>query len=380
MSIGIHDADLATYKLVPFNLECMKISAYYKRRGEVVILSPSFSPHRNTKFFYWKDYNDGNFPVDLTAHSNVEYGGLAFSNNVYSPLPREIELMAPDTQLYARAESLMKSAPQGSAAEKDKIFKNLMSAEHCRISLDGKTVWSNLGHQFKNLRNARNLIIHDYDLGAIDGGYETVVDILNRARTDGWATKIGMKFPVQVKDGETLLKWSNLNVNSTFYSLTYTGIIDNDSFNEWVGRNRQKAIYTQMDYVVTAPWYTEEEFIAALPQIFRQVVLSRTYRVFYSLIYDEDFFRDKRWGDVIRLINYYHNSYSNEVHAKYWAKISQDTMFDFAKNTHSTPYAYYGDVFNRDQIRKLFVFVRERNYELFQLFYECNAKTIGGKL
>lgn len=83
---------------------------------------------------------------------------------------------------------------------------------------------------------------------------------------------------------------------------------------------------------------------------------------------------------MIRLINYYHNSYSNEIHAKYWAKISKDTMFDFAKNTHSTPYAYYGDVLNRDQIRKLFVFVRERNYELFQLFYECTAETLGGRL
>lgn len=156
--------------------------------------------------------------------------------------------------------------------------------------------------------------------------------------------------------------------------------MDNEAFNEWVGKIRQRAVYSQIEYVITAPWYTEEELINKLPQIFRQVVISRSYRIFYSLIYDEDFFRDKRWCDVIRLINYYHNSYSNEIHAKYWAKISKDTMFDFAKNTHSTPYAYYGDVLNRDQIRKLFVFVRERNYELFQLFYECTAETLGGRL
>ena len=30
MSVGIMDADISTYLLVPFNLEVMKMSAYYK--------------------------------------------------------------------------------------------------------------------------------------------------------------------------------------------------------------------------------------------------------------------------------------------------------------------------------------------------------------
>ena len=92
MSIGIMDADLATYILVPFNLEVMKLSAYYKKKREIVVLSPSFTPNKNTKFFYRKDYNDGDFPVGLTKAQNVEYGGLAFSNNIYKPLPIEIEV------------------------------------------------------------------------------------------------------------------------------------------------------------------------------------------------------------------------------------------------------------------------------------------------
>ena len=65
MSIGIMDADMATYTLVPFNLEVMKLSAYYKRKGEIVVLSPHFTPERNTKFIYRKDYNDGDFPLAL---------------------------------------------------------------------------------------------------------------------------------------------------------------------------------------------------------------------------------------------------------------------------------------------------------------------------
>ena len=33
MSVGIYDADLSTFALVPFNLEAMKLSAYYKKKG-----------------------------------------------------------------------------------------------------------------------------------------------------------------------------------------------------------------------------------------------------------------------------------------------------------------------------------------------------------
>lgn len=41
-------------------------------------------------------------------------------------------------------------------------------------------------------------MFHDFDLGAIEGSFDEVKRILSRARTDGWATRIGMKFPVKV--------------------------------------------------------------------------------------------------------------------------------------------------------------------------------------
>jgi hypothetical protein len=380
MSVGIMDADLATYSLVPFNLEIMKLSAYYKKKGEIVILSPSFTPDRNTKFIYRKDYNDGDFPVGLTKAANVEYGGLAFSNNIYQPLPIEIEKLQPDTSIYERAEGIMMSAV-GREREKRKIFQNMMTAEHCRLSLDGKTIWEDYPRQFKFLAAARNLMLHDYNLGAVDGGFETVRSILDRARTDGWATKVGMKFPVQVKEGQDLINWSSLNSNSTFYSLRFDGVMDDDTFNEWVGTCRQRAVYSQMEYHITAPWYEANEFIKTeLPRIFRQVIISRSYRIFFSLKYDEGFFPDKRWEDVIRLFNYYHNSYSSEPLSKYFNMIANDTLFNFASNCQVVPAAYYGEVLNKDQIRELFAFVREEHYPLFKDFYECTAEKLGGKL
>lgn len=361
------------------NLECMKLSAYYKKKGEIVILSPSFTPERNTKFFYRKDYNDGEFPPNLLNTPNVEYGGLAFSNNKYYPLPLEIEKMKPDASLYQKAAGLILG---DMSQRRQKIFRNMMEAEHCRISLDGKTVWPDYPRQFISLPSARNLMLHDYDLGAIEGGFETVQRILSRARHDGWATKVGMKFPVQTHDDQSLLNWSSLNTNSTFYSLRYDGVIDDDAFLEWVGRIRQKAVFNQIEYNVTASRYTENHFIEyLLPKIFRQVIISRSYYVFFTLIYDDDFFTDKRWCDVLRLFNYYHNSLSNIPQTGYLAQISEDTLFDFAKASDKAPrWWYQGKAMSKDEIRETFAFVRENHPSLFTDFYECNAKKLGGKL
>lgn len=266
MSVGLYDMDMATYTLVPFNLELMKLSSYYKRRGEIVVLSPSFSPERHKNFFLRKDYDDGKYPPNLTKISNVQYGGLAFSNNIYHPLPIEIETCKPDPLIYERMEN---SILNTTSAQREKIYKNMMEAEHCRISLDGKTIWEDYPKQFKYLAGARNIMFHDFDLNAIDGGYEEVVKIMSKARTDGWATRLGMKFPVQVSTGQDLLNWTKFKPNSTFYSLRYNGVIDDDSFKDFIGINKERSIYSQLEYYVTASSSTENEFITKyLQQIY----------------------------------------------------------------------------------------------------------------
>ena len=379
MSVGIMDADMSAYLLVPFNLEVMKLSAYYKKKGEIVVLSPSFTPHRNTKFIYRKDYDDGDFPRDLTRHNNVEYGGLAFSRNIYTPLPLEIERMRPDTSIYSKMEAKILGP---ATSERRKIYNNMIEAEHCRLSLDGKTIWPEYTRQFKNLKQARNLMLHDYNLGAVDGSFEEVTKLLARARTDGWATRVGMKFPVQVSSGQELLNWSSLRSNSTFYSLRFNGVMDNDCFVEWIRKCHEKAIYNQMEYHVTDVRYEENHFIEhLLPQILRQVIFSRSYRVSFSLTYDEGFFTDPRWEQVIRLFNFYNTSFFNGAEASFHKMVTDDTLFDFASSLMKHPYSSYGlDAMSQDQARKIFAFVREYNYPLFKDFYECNVRSLGGKL
>lgn len=378
MSIGIMDADMSTYTIVPFNLEVMKLSAYYKRKGEMVILSPSFTPERHQKFYYRKDYDDGEYPINLLREDNVEYGGFAFSNNVYKPFPYEIEIMKPDTSIYEKMEQVIMGT---NFPQKKKVFQNMMEAEHCRLSLDGRTIWQDYPKQFRFLKSARNLMLHDYDLGQVENSFEEVSRIMQRARTDGWATRIGMKFPIQISDGQSLLNWSSLKSNSMFYSLRYDGVIDDEPFLEWVGMCREKAIYSQMEYHITAARYDPNHFVERLlPKILRQIIISRSYRVFFSLKYDEGFFPDPEWEQVLRLFNYYHNSYSGEPQTSYYNMISDDTLYNFAQNSQKVPKGYYGDVLNKNQIREIFAFVREKNYPLFKDFYECSARSLGGKL
>ena len=374
MSIGIYDMDMAKYTLVPFNLEAMKLSAYYKGKREVVILSPSLTPERHQKFFLRKDYNDGDFPLGIEKIPNLEYGGYAFTNGIYAPLPLEIEKMRPDSSLYERVEKTI-MATKG--RDTKKIFQNMMEAEHCRLSLDGKTIWEDYPKQFKFLQSARNLMFHDYDLGQIEGSFEEVKRLLARARTDGWATRVGMKFPVTCTKGQDLLNWMSIRPNSTFYSLRFDGVIEDECFRDFVGIAREKSVYKQLDYCVTASSANQKEFLEKyIQQIFRQVVKARSYRVFFSLKYEENFFIDSRWEKVLDLFNFYHNSMSCLPQSVYFQKISKDTLFDFARATYDDLPFYYRKAMTKQEIRELFAFVREENPALFDDFYQFNVSSM----
>ena len=69
--IGLYDADAEKYIHTVFNLELMKLSAYFKKKRDIVTMVPSFCPEKYTTFYYRKDYNDNAFPKNLTKISNL---------------------------------------------------------------------------------------------------------------------------------------------------------------------------------------------------------------------------------------------------------------------------------------------------------------------
>lgn len=54
MSIALYDDDFRRYVHVPFNLELMKLATYYKRKNEIVVLTPSIQKDRYSTTFYEK--------------------------------------------------------------------------------------------------------------------------------------------------------------------------------------------------------------------------------------------------------------------------------------------------------------------------------------
>lgn len=379
MSIGLYDADMMKYTIVPFNLELMKISSYYKKRGEIVIFSPQFSPERNTKFFYRKDYDDNEFP-NFANIKNVEYGGLAFSQNKYIPLDLDIEKSVPDTFIYAKQE---KSFINASVPYRKKIFKEMIEGEHLRLSLDGKTIWKDYPSQFKDLEKAKDIMFHDLNLAAIDGAPEEVAKIIANGRTDKLGTKLAVKFPIKTDDERELLKWIQFTPNSNLYFLEYAGVMSKEAFMDFIQNCRKEAKYTQFDYNVTAGSFSENDFVKnKLREIYHQVIISRSYRVFFSLKYDDKFFFDKTWNRVLDLFNFYQHSMRNIPTGGYLKRIADDTMINFAKKSveFMPGYKKIDNFVPRSEMKQLFQFIKKMSPELYEDFYKCSYNSLGGKL
>ncbi|MBQ4060567.1 MAG: hypothetical protein IJD46_00935 [Bacilli bacterium] len=192
MSIGLYDIDFMNYIHVPFNLNLMKLAAYYKKKREVVVLAPVLEPERYQKMFVVKDYFDGEFDKRILAE-NVTYSGHAFTKDSYSPMAEEIERTKPDKYLYHKFDSIfcINKAKQS-------LFTIMTNAEHIRLSLDGMTIWKGFEKTYSINQQTRAIIFHDYDLGRIKDSYFVVRDIINKLNSNYINGQlVGTKFPIQ---------------------------------------------------------------------------------------------------------------------------------------------------------------------------------------
>jgi len=363
MSIGLYDADMAAYTLVPFNLELMKLSAYYKKQREMVLLAKEFDPTRNTKFFYIKDWDDGNFPSSLNAN-NVTYLGKAFTNDIYKPLDLNIEKCVPDTSIYSIMESIVGQATKTSQT----LFNNMMNGEHCRLSLDGQTIWSDYMCQFNNLETTKLIMIHDYDLGQVEGAFETVQDILSQTKRN---PSIGFKFAPQLNNIQDLMNWSSLRANCIFYSMGFNGLMPLADFYKWCANGYGKNAYAMLEYNITPKSFTQNDFTDEyLCQILKQVIISRSYRLKISLIYNDDLLSNNYQKQILDLLNFYqHSMFSSVSDALFIKEVQNDTVFDFAKKSLDT-YGKYPKMLNRYDMRALFHYIQENYPQLFKNLYE----------
>ena len=368
MSYGLYDGDLKLYPRVPFfNLELMKLSTYYKNKRELVTLSLRFKPEMYSHFIVRQDY-PARAPYSST-YKNVEYGGRAFDSK-YVPLPDDIEFIRPNVGLYNKIESKI------SNKQLDKTqFSVLRRAEHIRLSTDGKTISPQWYKQLRNASDAHGLIFHDYDLGAIDGSFDFIQTNLNEIISSTKGRRIGMKFPAQISTEEDLLNWLTLPCAGELFSLQYNGILTNKHINEFKELRSNSTAIPQTSINITANQTYEDFITTGIIQAFKSILDLRRARLFFPLIYGKDFFIDKRWEEVVKLIDFFNNRSGHElIRGDYFERVvPYETFYSFVYKITKDRF-YFGSTYPKEKARELFQFVREQNYELFCLFYEYTGE------
>ena len=103
--IGLFDCDLfLPGEFIP-NPEIMLLSSYFKSQGEIVHLLLDFNTiHLYSRIFIRKNSRRKTKLVtaDIFNRPNVDFGGLFFTDGIYSPLPEEVLACAPDVTIYDR--------------------------------------------------------------------------------------------------------------------------------------------------------------------------------------------------------------------------------------------------------------------------------------
>lgn len=363
MSYGLYDADLPYYAIPFYNLELMKISSYYKRKREIVGLSPDFSPNRYSNFIVRQDFYNPSIP--FYRGKNVELGGRAFDGEKYKPLPLEIEKMKPDISLYNNAYV---------SNTKTKKYKNALStmrrAEHIRLSLDEHTIWKDYDKQIRHDLGAFGIIFHDYNLNTIDGAAKFIKQMLPEWIAASNGRRIGTKFPIQVDTQTDLYEWLCLKPMGLYYSLQHNGLLD-ESYIPDLLEIKQEFKTTNQTSINISNSFTEEELInGGLQRILRNIINLRSHRLIFPLIYNENLLIDKNWNLVMKLIYYYNQHLVSSNDKQYFKYVEPyETVFSFCFNFVKSS-RNRDSFFNKENMIQIFQFVRENNYDLFKDFYE----------
>lgn len=367
MSVAFYDEDMMKYVHVPFNLEIMKMAAYYKKKKEILMFDTKLNIDKYSNYILRKDYYDGTFPSIIAEHQEkIKYGGLAFTNNQYEPMDLVIEKQKPDTSIYAKMKSAFGKTPKLTT-----IFNQMSAAEHLRLSLDGKTVWKDFEKQFSPTNKTRTIFFHDYDIANIEGSKEIIDYCLNLNKSN-YSRAVGLKFPIILFDEQELLKWIDLYPKTLFYSLEFRGKISNEGIVEFCNKQVKSAHKKVLEYYITSNYNNEEDFIKDLPYFYRQIAYIRRFKIKISIKYDTDFFSDKRWERVIVLMNAYLRSAEGIDNKIFNEVIKRDSMYNFCKNHLLIIKKRVNDnLIGQDEARELFYFVRDNHPDLFGCFYEC---------
>lgn len=366
MSIGLYDEDFFKYHQTIPNLELMKIASYYKKKREIVVLSPSIAPDRYSLFFLRKDYYDGSFPKELGEKQNIQYGGLAFSYNKYHQLSEEIEACDADFTIYLPYRHLFEAELKNNAL----AYVALKNAAHLRLSLDEKTISPYFLKQTQRLGSRNILFLHDYDLSNVDNAWETVIEGLSNLNYENKKTVLATKYPIRCKNLSQFERWKEIQL-STYGNFRITSLLSDEDFfalTKYAEEIRGlHIIYSPYPSSSSANHFSEEELL----KIFKQVIFCCNNHVRILLNVSDNFLLTQETVDLIRLFSSY-----NTFYQKY---DTTDGLYRYCKLLKTETTTGFQDVMTREKAKKVFLYVAENYPNLFKEFYERNkVELIGG--
>lgn len=344
-TIGVYDWDLLRWRSpIIFNLDLMKISYYNKVYLKNYVKMPTREVDLDQfKYFYIrKDYDDlGSFD-DWALNSKINIGGLAISNGVHVPLPKEIESCPADTKIYNNVGYIYEREP-----ELKKIYTRMLRGQHLRL-ISGGVLMPNWERQIELEKKTRNIFLHDENLVFTEDVKAALQKI--KFATFGESASIGMKFPVEIYNEDDFKFWSNfrkikdinmMNVHCLVsdYSLGVTAIKYPQTINFILSDN----FFLQLDW--------EQKFYKLLVQTHYLA----EYRSEVEILYSKAAEIKDEWKTFI----YFYNRYLNYVSKKTY--VLQLTGYKYCKKIDS--------VLTRQEKISLFQFLRQ--YDLiFNLMFD----------
>lgn len=373
-TVAVYDYDYFHYENVIPNLECAKLVTYYRNHNDIALLAPALEPKRYTKFIVRKEYNDGNYPREI-FFPNCEYGGRAFNPTQYKPLASSIEKTIPDMHIYDKYLDHFGRKPAEIAQ-----IKRILNCAHLRLAPDSQRIlpFNELTRNFIN--RPTGIMLHDYDLAALHP-YDTILELQNQrhfiSKEGINPYPVGNKYPIRITSSEELEKWLGIVVIPNAFFLEYCGIMEDSTLYNLCQENERMA--RQVYYNVTYDCTDETDFlIRVLPKIYVQSLFLRKAGIKILLKYDTNVLITEELKNLIDLLNC--------VISFKWQEDflpKKQTLYDFCrsnKKLHYCSWAFQTVRLSIDQIRDIFQYIRENNYELFKQFYQWDSVIFhGGK-
>lgn len=295
MTISIYDADICKNQFYYFNLDVMKVAAYYKiKKNELVVAAPTFTPERFNINYYVQDGNGDHSDLGAALRKDISnqiiYMGLAFTNDVYKRLPPEIEKMEPDLNFY---DSFQNNANK-------KFFELQKKSAHLRLSLDGKEIDSNALADLLEYKN-RSFFLHDVNLFEIKDAARVLGNTparFNYTKNGGYKENpmFYSKFPIHLNGINSWQIFNRINFNPNYIKIQFDGIMDYEVF-KLLGSSGSEQF--QNLYYNFSNGINFEKFLEEFLQIYRQTIFIRNRKRNFLLIYDPSFFKEELWKSLI---------------------------------------------------------------------------------